>query len=330
MITETINANEAGQRLDKYLKKYLSLAPDSFIYKMLRKKNITLNNKKANGTEKINLGDMISFYFSDETYEKFHGIAATGKSQAAQYVAAYFQLKKRFSVLYEDADILLLNKSAGVLSQKAKEADMSLNEAMIGYLLQTEALQESDLNTFKPSICNRLDRNTSGIVICGKSLQGLQTMSQLLKARTLHKYYHCIVEGIMTEGSHLEGYISKDESANKVTVSHEKREATVPIITDYKPLRNNGRVTLLEVALITGKTHQIRAHLASIGHPIIGDYKYGNPKINAFYKEQFLISHQLLHAHHIEFPVLKDTCIQLSEKKFVADTPALYDKIMNI
>lgn len=329
MKTEIINANEAGQRLDKYLKKYLSLAPGSFIYKMLRKKNITLNNKKADGTEKLNLGDSITFFLSDETYEKFHGVLTANKNQAAHYVAAYFQLKNRFTILYEDGDILLLNKSAGVLSQKAKESDTSINEAMIGYLLHTQALQERDLNTFKPSVCNRLDRNTSGIVICGKSLSGLQTMSQLLKERTLHKYYHCIVDGVMTEGSHLEGYISKDETINRVTVYKEKVENSVPIITDYRPLGNNGKVTLLEVALVTGKTHQIRAHLASVGHPILGDHKYGHPKTNAYYKEHFLISHQLLHAHHIEFPVLTDACSQLSRKTFTADTPVFYEKIMN-
>jgi len=329
MKMETINTNEAGQRLDKYLRKYLSLAPGSFIYKMLRKKNITLNNKKADGTEKLNIGDTISFYLSDETYEKFHGVSSTNKTEAAQYVAAYFQLKNRFSIIYEDADILLLNKSAGVLSQKAKETDTSLNEAMIGYLLQTEAITEKDLSTFKPSICNRLDRNTSGIVICGKSLPGLQTMSLLLKERTLHKYYHCIVDGVMTDASHLEGYISKNESTNKVTVYKEKVGDSVPIITDYKPLQNNGKVTLLEVTLVTGKTHQIRAHLASIGHPIIGDYKYGNMTTNAFYKEHFLISHQLLHAHHITFPILEHACNQLSEKTFTADTSSLYNKIMN-
>ena len=328
MKKETINTNEAGQRLDKYLKKYLSAAPGSFVYKMLRKKNITLNDKKADGTEKLNLGDTVSFYFSDETMDKFHGKTQDNLQAASQYEAAYFRLKKRCSVIYEDDNIVLFQKTAGVLSQKAKETDISLNEACIGYLLQSGCITENDLNTFKPSICNRLDRNTSGIVICGKSLSGLQTMSRLLKERTLHKYYRCIVKGVMTEASHLEGYISKDEKLNKVTVSKEFFTDSVPIITNYKPIRNNGKVTLLEVELVTGKTHQIRAHLASIGHPIIGDYKYGNAGFNQYYKERFLVEHQLLHAYRIEFPEDMKECSNLSGQIYLAEPPAVYQKII--
>ncbi|MDD2972970.1 MAG: RluA family pseudouridine synthase [Lachnospiraceae bacterium] len=328
MIKETIHSNEAGQRLDKYLKKYLCYAPGSFVYKMLRKKNITLNDHKADGTEKLNIGDTISFFLGEETLEKFHGAKKNAVSETAQYSSAYFQLKKRFSVLYEDDNIILLNKNAGVLSQKAKESDVSLNEALIGYLLQTDALTPEDLGTFKPSICNRLDRNTSGIVICGKSLTGLQTMSLLLKERTMHKYYRCLVKGVMTESNHLEGYISKEERINKVTIYKDKAADSVPIITNYKPLHNNGRITLLEVELVTGKTHQIRAHLASIGHPIVGDYKYGDPHTNARYKERFLVEHQLLHAYRVEFPTLENACGNLSGKIFVADVPPVYRKIL--
>ncbi len=330
MREEIIDSNEAGQRLDKYLKKYLHAAQGSFIYKMLRKKNITLNKKKANGTEKLNMGDRIVFFLSDETLIKFHGTyeTITHTQEAANYEKAYYLLKKRFQIIYEDENILLINKSAGVLSQKAKETDVSLNEAMIGYLFTTNVIDTKKLQTFRPSVCNRLDRNTSGLVICGKSLLGLQTMSTLLRERTMHKYYHCIVDGVMTTESHLTGYISKNEITNKVTIYQEKMPDSTPIITNYKPLKNNNKVTLLEVELVTGKTHQIRAHLASIGYPIIGDYKYGRKGINDIYKEKFLVEHQLLHAYRIEFPELKAACCNLSNQVFYADSPIVFQKIM--
>ncbi len=330
MREEIIASNEAGQRLDKYLKKYLHAAPGSFIYKMLRKKNITLNKKKADGTEKLGIGDRIVFFLSDETLTKFHGtyenLAHT--QEADNYEKAYYLLKNRFAIIYEDENILLINKSAGVLSQKAKETDISLNEALIGYLLIANAIDIKILQTFKPSVCNRLDRNTSGLIICGKSLSGLQTMSTLLRERTMHKYYHCIVDGVMTTESHLTGYISKNEITNKVTIYQEKMPDSEPIITNYKPLENNNKVTLLEVELVTGKTHQIRAHLASIGYPIVGDYKYGRKGINDIYKEKFLVKHQLLHAYRIEFPEIKDVCCNLSNQVFYADQPVIFQKIM--
>lgn len=328
MKEETIAANEAGQRLDKYLKKYLHAAPGSFIYKMLRKKNITLNKKKADGTEKLNIGDGIVFFLSDETLEKFHGTYETENGIEKIYKSAYYVLKNRFSIIYEDDNILLIHKTAGVLSQKANDSDISLNEAMIGYLLINQSIDAKMLQTFKPSVCNRLDRNTSGLVICGKSLSGLQTMSALLKERTMHKFYYCIVNGVMTLPSHLEGYISKNETTNKVTIFQVKMENSVPIVTNYKPLKNNGKVTLVEVELVTGKTHQIRAHLASIGYPIVGDYKYGRKSINDSYKEKFLVEHQLLHAYRIEFPELKEACCNLSNQVFYADPPIVFKKIM--
>lgn len=327
MKKEIINTNEAGQRLDKYIKKYLPQAPNSFIYKMLRKKNITLNNKKADGTEKIAVGDEITFYFAEDTLLKFHGPFSNNYACAEDYKKAYFCLKNRFSIIYEDEDVLLLNKTAGILSQKAAEKDVSLNEALIGYLLESDALTAIDLQTFKPSVCNRLDRNTSGVVIAGKSLMGLQTMSTLLKDRNLHKYYRCLVEGVMTNSCHLEGYILKNEATNKVTVYKEQVKDSVPIITNYRPIKNNGKITLLEVELVTGKTHQIRAHLSSIGYPIVGDYKYGNARKNTIYKERFFIEHQLLHAYRVEFPEMRDACEKLSKKIFYAEVPAVFEKV---
>lgn len=285
-----MTTNEAGQRLNKLLEKYLKDAPKGFIYKMLRKKNITLNGKKADGSEKTAVGDEITLWLADETIEKF-----TGEK-------SFVRTKDHPEIVYEDAHILLMNKPAGVLSQKAEAADESINEQMITYLLDTGKMKEEDLRTFKPSITNRLDRNTSGLIAAGKDMAGLQAMSAVFKERLIHKYYLCIVEGVVTESAYIDGYLVKDEKTNRVTVTDHKTEAGDHIQTAYTPLDNNGKLTLLKVNLLTGRTHQIRAHLASIGHPIIGDYKYGNMRVNDYFKGRYHLKHQLLHAYELEIP----------------------------
>ncbi len=200
-----ITKNEAGQRLDKLLAKYLNLAGKSFIYKMLRKKNITLNGKKCDGSEKLSEGDEVKLFLSDETIEKFSEVKIQGT--------------RKLDVVYEDDDIILINKPSGMLSQKAKETDESLVEYLIQYLLDGGKLTKEDMRQFKPSVCNRLDRNTSGIVIAGKSLPGLQLMSEAIKKeRTIGKYYLCIVKGSVAGPKEIDGYLKKNEKTNQVTV----------------------------------------------------------------------------------------------------------------
>lgn len=300
-----IKDNEAGQRLDKMLAKYLNEAPKSFLYKMLRKKNITLNGKKAAGNEKLVSGDEVKLFLSDETIARF-------SSSLVQYT------KEKLDILYEDENILLINKPAGMLSQKAVDSDESVVEHLITYLLTSGQLSEQDLKTFKPSVCNRLDRNTSGMIAAGKSLKGLQELSRLFKDRTLGKYYLCLAAGNITEPSRIQGYLAKDEKTNQVTVHTVKTDGADPIETEYRPLKADGDVTLLEVHLITGKTHQIRAHLASVGHPVIGDYKYGNRNVNDSYRKAYGLEHQLLHAYRLIFPELKGALSNLSQKEFIA------------
>lgn len=314
-----IQSNEAGQRFDKYLKKLLKEANSSFIYKMLRKKNIVLNGKKADGTEKLNAGDEVKLFLADETFDKFHGAAV----QVKQFEAFSQIPTGKLEIVYEDADVLIVNKPAGMLSQKAKPEDISANEYIIAYLLQSDALTQEELNTFKPSVCNRLDRNTSGLLIAGKTLKGLQKMSEALKTRNgVQKYYRCIVSGTLKEKVYLKGYLSKDERTNKVTVYETKPSGLnmeyLPIETEYRPIAALNGYTELEVHLVTGRSHQIRAHLASVGHPIVGDTKYGSKKVNDFFRQECRLKSQLLHAYRISFS---------DGREVTAPTPKQYDKV---
>ncbi|MEW4413878.1 RluA family pseudouridine synthase [Clostridium sp. AN503] len=311
----TVNNNEAGQRLDKLLGKYLNLAGKSFIYKMMRKKNITLNGKKCDGSEKVAEGDEIKFFLSDETFEKFSEV----KVQAVK--------KQKLDIIYEDSHILLVNKPSGMLSQKAKETDESLVEYLIDYLLDSGQLTREALRSFRPSVCNRLDRNTSGLVAAGKSLAGLQMLSAVLKDRSLHKYYLCAVKGSVAVSQTIDGYLVKDEKTNQVTVSKKETEGGAPIRTKYEPVAQKNGYTLLKVTLITGRTHQIRAHLASVGHPIAGDYKYGDPLVNAEAKKQFRVGSQMLHSYQMVFPELPEPFSYLSGKTFTAPVPSEFERV---
>lgn len=310
-----VTANEAGQRFDKLLAKYLNDAPKSFIYKMLRKKNIVLNDKKATGNEKLSVGDSVKLYLADDTIAKF------SKTELITTNA-------KLDIIYEDENVMMINKPVGMLSQKAEAKDESLVEHVISHMVLTGELSSNDLKKFKPSICNRLDRNTSGLVVAGKSLVGLQRMGELFKDRSLRKFYRCLVVGNVSDKIYIKGYLTKDERTNKVSILNKEQEGALPIETECEPIWTNGRCTLLEVHLITGRTHQIRAHLASQNHPIIGDYKYGNRKVNDEYKVKYGLESQLLHAYRLELPVLPGDMANISEKQFIAPLPTLFSKIL--
>lgn len=325
----TITRNEAGQRADKLLAKYLKEAPKSFLYKMMRKKNITLNGKKIQGNEQLSEGDVLRLFLAEETIQKFQGEESAAKAQAHSPSPRMLpnQRRQKLDIIYEDADILLLNKPVGMLSQKAQPQDVSAVEYLISYLLESGQLTGEELQRFHPSVCNRLDRNTSGILIAGKSLPGLQQMSELLRDRSLHKYYCCIVNGTMRGTKHLKGYLVKDHASNRVTILNQlpekaaKSQDAQPIETVYRAVASQNGQTLLEVLLVTGRSHQIRAHLASIGHPILGDPKYGSASYN---KTQPGLRGQLLHAWRLEFP---DGTAAYSGQSFFAQPPKLFDQL---
>lgn len=322
-----VSQNEAGQRLDKLLGKYLDVAPKSFLYKMLRKKNITLNGKKAEGSEKVVQGDEIRLFLSEETIEGFQsekkkgGIQVVGESKKVPIL-------KSHEIVYEDEHILIINKPAGELSQKAKQEDISINERMVEYLKVTYGIGQDN---FTPSVCNRLDRNTTGLLIAGKSLIGLQAMANVLQQRTLHKYYVCIVAGVIESRKHLIGYLKKEESTNKVEVLSKEQWQKIKnsaeydkIETEIIPLVSKDGYSLLAIQLITGKTHQIRAHLASLGLPLLGDTKYiGDTKLQEVNRKLHL-KYQLLHSYLIQFPIFLGELSNLSEQVITVEPSAKF------
>lgn len=328
-----ISPNEAGQRFDKLLAKYLREAPKSFIYKMLRKKNITLNGKKADGSEHLCEGDTVRLFLSDDTIAKFSGKDSSpeGMEQDKKQGSRIENILPA-AIIYEDSHILVANKPAGMLSQKAEKEDISFIEHLREYLLESGAITKEQLRTFSPGICNRLDRNTSGLLVAGKSLPGVQQMNALFKERKLQKYYLCIVKGRLNEKEKVEGYLVKDKSHNRVTVTKEKAEGSSYIQMEYEPLAvrlwKEKEYTLLKVHLITGKSHQIRAHLKSIGHPIIGDGKYGYKDITHIVKKEFNLRNQLLHAYQLHLDKIEGELSYLSGKKFVAPLPEQFTDIM--
>ena len=311
----TVSKNEAGQGLDKLLAKNLNLAGKNFIHKMMRKKNITLNGKKCDGSEHLTEGDEIKLFLAEETIEKFSEV----KIQKVQ--------KKKLDIVYEDEHILLINKPSGMLSQKAKETDESLVEYLIDYLLDSGKLKKEDLACFRPSVCNRLDRNTSGIVAAGRSLPGLQIMSEVIKDRSLGKYYVCVVRGIVKGEARIEGWLMKNEKTNQGSIRKEETPGSLPIRTAYRPLVSGNGYTLLEVHLITGRSHQIRAHLAHIGCPILGDSKYGNNAAN----RELRFKYQALCAWELRFPaqISDPRFAHLAGRVFHAEKPWYYQQILD-
>ena len=380
----TITVQEEGQRLDRYLRKYLPGANSGFLHKMMRKKNIKRNQEKVSGGEKLIAGDRVQIFFSEETMEKFGapplkqgnrtdkqgrndgsqpgrqrrpGNKHLGESDIIQpetqkktdtrypVKKAYQKrsgedpraLRKKVRILFQSEDILILHKPAGMLTQKSRPEDDSLNDFLYDYW-QEEIMKGKELPTsFRPSIANRLDRNTSGIVMCGITVKGLQILSTLLKNREVEKYYLCIVKGKVSAGKKTNGYLRKDEKKNQVSLHKDPVPGSTYIETAYEPITaaerdkyvtgainhatrtNAGNdesltdainhrptsptedISLLKVRLITGKSHQIRAHLASLGHPILGDPKYGDPRINHALKKKG-INHQLLHSNELYIP----------------------------
>ena len=281
-----IQKNDAGQRLDKFLSKAVKGLPTSLMYKFIRTKKIKVNRARTEQSYILREGDEIQLFIRDEFF------AAPEKDRGA-----LFRIKPKLDILYEDAQILLLNKRPGVLvHEDTAAAENTLIMHVQAYLAQKGEYDPAAEQSFAPALCNRIDRNTGGIVIAAKTAEALREMNAKIRLDALSKCYLCAVHGKMPKKQDtLRGYLRKDSATNTVTVSDTKKAGYKEIITKYRVLRESGSCSLLEVELITGRTHQIRAHLSHIGHPLVGDGKYGVNREDRTkgYKYQALYAYRL-------------------------------------
>lgn len=279
-----ISENEAGLTVIKYSSKILRKAPQSIIHKFIRNKNIELNRKKCREGEILKAGDKVAFFLSDETFGKFSDIPGQTDSGASKCTLDISR------VLFEDEDYIFYDKPAGLITQKDDSGRVSLNDQLLGYC---------GINgVFRPSICNRLDTNTSGIVLCGKSIKGLQRLNKAIKERRIRKSYRAVLWGrIEEEHMHLVSFIRPVDNENMMEVSDTPGRGYKEIITDLKLIASDERYSYAELDLITGRKHQIRAQMAHIKHPVVGDIKYGREA-----EDKKAADRQLLHAYRVELP----------------------------
>lgn len=313
----TIDKNERDQRIDRFLKKLFPKASKGFIYKMLRKKRIKLNGTKADPSDIIREGDQIQMYLADETIDKF--------KEDEKIIKASSNL----DIIYEDSNIVLINKPKGLLSHGTDNSSYgnTVVDQLVSYLYKKNEYIPRLEKTFTPSICNRLDRNTSGIIIGAKNYDALKKVNKAIKDNNIKKIYLCVIKGIIKEDTRLTGFLTKNEEKNKVYISKINDKDSKRIITDVKVLKTNGEYSLLEIDLITGRTHQIRAHLSSIGCPIIGDVKYGDKKTNKFFDETYGLKSQFLHAHKIVFKNMENPMEYLNNMEFTAEIDSILKNI---
>ncbi len=311
-----IDSHNQNQRLDKYLLKLLNNSGKSFVYKMLRKKNIKLNSAKATGNEILQSGDRVTLYLSDETINQFTQEISVNLSAGPLHT------------VFEDQNILVVNKPKSVLSQPESSSDKdTLIHRIHNYLHRSHGFDFSKTSTFSPSVLNRLDRNTTGLIISCKNLPAAQVLNEMQKSHQIEKYYFALVKGQVTQARTLKGFLKKNEG-NKVEVSTEYSMDATPVETEIYPISSTAKHSLVKIKILSGKTHQIRVHLSSIGHPILGDTKYGDPGENHPLKHNLNVYSQLLHSGLIVFGQIKEPLAYLSGKEISCPLPAEFQKVL--
>ena len=292
----TVGKNDAGQRLDKFLCKTFPKLPMPRLYKAVRQKDIKVNGKRAEISTRLCEGDVVRVFVQDEFLEQ----TAVEK----QWAHEFMQAGKELAVVYEDDHMMLLNKPAGLLVHPDKnEYGDTLIARVQRYLFEKGEFDPDDEQSFTPALVNRIDRNTSGIVIAAKTAAALRILNEKLKNREIEKYYQCLVFGKMPKKQDtLTGYLEKNSDQNRVYISDKKTPDARTIVTAYTVLAEKNGISLLEVHLLTGRTHQIRAHFASLGHPLLGDGKYGKNEQN----KRVGMTKQALCAYRLKFAFKTD------------------------
>lgn len=312
-----IRKNDANQRIDKYLKKLLCQAPSNFIYKMIRNKDVKINGKKVNERYILQENDILEMFLYEDKFQEF--------TQEKDI----FSLKREFKVLYEDHHVLIVDKPAGLLVHgDAHESVNTLSNQVLSYLKEKGELELDRTSTFMPGPVHRLDRNTSGIVIFGKTLQAMQDLNEMMKKRHhIEKTYLTICHGCLKENRELVGYIKKLENEDRVQFVKKDDPQALYMKTIVEPMQWNNDFTLLQVKIVTGRMHQIRIHLSGISHPVIGDRKYGDFQLNRQLKQKFGLNHQLLHAYKICFKDPFGSLSYLKGKEIICNVPKQFGQI---
>lgn len=319
----TIGPNDAGRRLDRFLRKYLTRASLGSIYKIIRK-DVKVNGRREGNEYMLAEGDIINLYLSDEMISQLQAPCKTSSSSPRS--------RRNFRIVFEDDNILVADKPWGLLTHgDSTEKKNHLANQFKDYLIEKGEYNPRTEKVFAPAPCNRLDRNTTGLVICGKNAMSLKGLNEMIREDMVSKFYMTIVYGAIDRELHLVGRLSKNHQTNTVTVTRDgEGQEIVTIVRPVKALRN---ATLVEVELVTGRTHQIRAHLASIGHPVLGDSKYARGKardLNMILKTRCGLTTQLLHSARLELRETVDGLDYLKGRVFEAELPETFDKIISI
>lgn len=307
-----IGANEAGQRVDKFLRKFLKDVPLSAIYRYIRKGDVKVNDKKVKEKYSLAEGDILVIRDIESN---------TPKKET------FVKVNANFKVTYEDENMLLVEKWPGVLVHSDKKGgEPTLTDYVLSYLHEKGDYTPEKELTFTPASCNRLDRNTSGIVIFGKNYESLKLLNEMIRERKVKKYYSALVKGRIKDGIY-EAYIVKNEMDNTSKIYDSKKPNAKRIAMEIKNIQSNGAFSFVDIELLTGRSHQLRAHLAHLGNPIIGDSKYGDKKLNNFFNNKFGLDYQYLYAYKLIFRDCDEKLSYMQNKTIAESLPPIFKKI---